>query len=277
LKSLKTDPNAVQQVVLTLKTDLDDVLSLIAPFPTTLANLDTKIHNATEESTTRIDVLSLQTADLAVDLDKLQSLTNDAAPNHDMTLTDADIKHIINLSIDKKLQTLPSIIKLEIDNSPVIKNLPTSSTAHLHQALLDLQKQPKAHQRATGFHQPESKDFHVSKFLKLLETHTLTGDSLQDLEIFYEIIISHLATVTLNSNILPAYRQLTPSFRFQDYLCCPKHDPTLSNMEIIQAKANYKSFGHGLRHFIIHPKTITTTTSPDSYLQLLSLKHEPDG
>jgi hypothetical protein len=47
-------------------------------------------------------------------------------------------------------------------------------------------------------------------------------------------------------------------------------------MDILQAKANYKSFGHGLRQFIIHPKTVTTTTSPDSYLQLLSLKHEPD-
>ena len=85
MKSLKTDPNAVQQVVLTLKTDLDDVQSSIAPFPTTLANLDTKINNATEESTTRIEVLSLHTADLAVKLDKLQSLTNGAAPNHDMT------------------------------------------------------------------------------------------------------------------------------------------------------------------------------------------------
>jgi hypothetical protein len=101
-----------------------------------------------------------------------------------MTLIDADIKHIINLRIDKKLQTLPSIIKQEVDNSPVIKNLPTSSTAHLHQVLLDLHKQPKSHQKTTGFHQPESKDFHVSKFLKLLETHTLTGDSLQDLRFF---------------------------------------------------------------------------------------------
>jgi prefoldin subunit 5 len=222
LKSLKTDLNAVQQVILTLKTDLDNVQSSIAPFPTTLATLENKMNNVTEESTTRID--SLLTADLALELDKLHSLTNDAKTNPDMTLTDADIKQIITFNIDKKLQTLPSIIKQEIDNSPIIKNLPTSSTAQLHQALLDLHKQPKSYQKNTGFHQPESKDFHVSKFLKLLETHTLTGDSLQDLEIFYDIIISHLATVTLNSNILPTFHQLTPSFCFQDHLCCPKHN-----------------------------------------------------
>jgi len=224
LKSLKTDLNAVQQVILTLKTDLNDVQSSIAPFPMTIATLENKMNNVTEESTTRIDVLSLKTADLALKLNKLQSLTNDAKTNPDTTLTDADIKQIITFNIDKKLQTLPSIIKQEIDNSPIIKNLPTSSTAQLHQALLDLHKQPKSYQRNTGFHQPESKDFHVSKFLKLLETHTLTGDSLQDLEIFYDIIISHLATVTLNSNILPTFHQLTPSFCFQDHLCCPKHN-----------------------------------------------------
>jgi hypothetical protein len=127
LKFLKTDLNEVQQVVLTLKTDLDDVQSTIKHFPKTLADLDAKVNNATKETTTRIDVLSLQTADLAVELDRLQSLTNDAASNNEMMLTDADIKHIINLSVDKKLQTLPSIIKHELDNSPVIKNLHTSS------------------------------------------------------------------------------------------------------------------------------------------------------
>jgi len=277
LKLLKNDLNDVQQVVLTLKTDLNDVQAVIKPFPKTIDDLDIKLNHVHEEATTNLDVLRLQTADLAVELDRLQSLTNDAESPNTTTLTETDIKNITNKTIDRKLQTLPSLIKQELDNNPVIQNLSTSSTTQLHQALLDLHKQPKSHQRTIGFHQPESKDFHVSKLLKLLETHTLTGDSLQDLEIFYDIIISHLATVTLNSNILPTYRQLTPSFRFQEHLCCPNHNTTLSNMDIIQAKANYKSFGHGLRQFIIHPKTITTTTSPDSYLQLLSLKHEPDG
>jgi len=48
-------------------------------------------------------------------------------------------------------------------------------------------------------------------------------------------------------------------------------------MELLQTKANCKAFGTGLRQFIIHPKTITINTSPESYLQLLSLKHESDG
>jgi hypothetical protein len=57
----------------------------------------------------------------------------------------------------------------------------------------------------------------------------------------------------------------------------PQENPTLSPIEIIQTKLNYKAFGAGIRQFIIHPKTITKDKSPDSYLKLLSLKHESDG
>jgi hypothetical protein len=79
-----------------------------------------------------------------------------------MALLDIEVKNITNTTIDKKLQPLPSLIKHEIDNSPLIKNL-ASSTTQLHQAILDFQKQPM--QRSTGFHQPESIYFHVSKLL----------------------------------------------------------------------------------------------------------------
>ncbi len=44
-----------------------------------------------------------------------------------------------------------------------------------------------------------------------------------------------------------------------------------------QALANYKSFGTGLRRFLLNPKTFTQETCPDSYLQLLSLCNESDG
>jgi hypothetical protein len=51
----------------------------------------------------------------------------------------------------------------------------------------------------------------------------------------------------------------------------------LSPADLHQANINYTTFGTGLRQFIINPKTISNTTSPESYLQLLSLKHEQDG
>jgi hypothetical protein len=60
----------------------------------------------------------------------------------------------------------------------------------------------------TGFHQPKSKDFHVSCLLKLLDTVTLASDSLQDLEMFHDTIRSHFATVSISSKIFPSYKNL---------------------------------------------------------------------
>ncbi len=138
LKLLKNDLNDVQQVVLTLKTDLNDVQAVIKPFPKTIDDLDIKLNHVHEEATTNLDVLRLQTADLAVELDRLQSLTNDAESPNATRLTETDVKNITNKTIDKKLQTLPSLIKQELENNPVIKNLPTSSTTQLHQQYLQL-------------------------------------------------------------------------------------------------------------------------------------------
>ena len=46
--------------------------------------------------------------------------------------------------------------------------------------------------RSSGFFQKESKDFHVSKLVKLLADEKLGGDSLQDLELFFDGILSTL-------------------------------------------------------------------------------------
>jgi len=86
---------------------------------------------------------------------------------------ETNIIKIVQTTIDKKLQTLSSIIKHEIDSSPTIQRLQSATTMQLSQALLNLQKQSKPQPKATGFHQLESKDFHVIKLLKLLVTHTL--------------------------------------------------------------------------------------------------------
>ncbi len=53
--------------------------------------------------------------------------------------------------------------------------------------------------RPSGFFQKESKDFHVSHLIKLLSDESLATDSLQDLEIFYDSILSHFNTVTLTA------------------------------------------------------------------------------
>ncbi len=96
-----------------------------------------------------------------------------ASGNNAPAYMETNIIKIVQTTIDKKLQTLSSIIKHEIDSSPSIQRLQSATTMQLSQALLNLQKQSKPQPKATGFHQLESKDFHVIKLLKLLVTHTL--------------------------------------------------------------------------------------------------------
>jgi hypothetical protein len=131
--------------------------------------------------------------------------------------------------------------------------------------------------RSSGFLQVELKDFHVSRLLKLLDTVTLASDSLQDLEIFYDTIQSHFATISVSSNIFPKYKDLLATFSFHTHLCSSNNNPNLTASELRQSLLNYDTFGPGLRQFILNPKTISQTAAPDSYLQLLSLRHESDG
>jgi predicted nucleic acid-binding Zn-ribbon protein len=146
LKTLKTDLNDVQQVVLTLKTDLDDVQTIIKPFPKTVHENNKKVDSAHDDSTNRINILSLQTADLAVELDRLQLLVKDIQDNTNTTSNEFDVDKIVKLTIDQKLLNLPSILRNEIDNCPTIQHLQSSSTTQLHQVLQDIQKQNKYQQ-----------------------------------------------------------------------------------------------------------------------------------
>jgi hypothetical protein len=131
--------------------------------------------------------------------------------------------------------------------------------------------------RPTGFHQKESRDFHVSKFMKLLAEDTLNSDSLQDLELFYDSIISHLNTVVLTSDLFPSYQDLTSTFNFKDHLHDTFRSENLTHLEYMQGLINYDTFGKGLRKFLLDPKTISSTTCPESAIQLMSLRHERDG
>jgi hypothetical protein len=125
----------------------------------------------------------------------------------------------------------------------------------------------------SGFHQRESKDFHISHLNKLLANEVIAGDSLQDLKLFYDAILSHFNTVALTDTLFPNYRDLTTDFNFQDHLC----PPTLPSGDLSQSIANYRSFGNSLHQFLLDPKTIPSTTCPDSAIQLLSLCNTLDG
>jgi hypothetical protein len=200
--------------------------------------------------------------------------------------------------METKLKDLPNLILQELLNSPTIHQLqsqptfPTTTSAinniidnspTITTLLCSVQDLQHNHRhtppttRLIGFHQHESKDFHVRRLLKLLDTVTLAGDSLQDLEIFHDTIQSNFATVSTSSNIFPKYKDLQSTFTFHEHLCSPTANPTLNSNDLNQVRLNYSTFGSGLRQFILNPKTILQTTAPDSYLQLLSLQHESDG
>ncbi len=114
---------------------------------------------------------------------------------------------------------------------------------------------PSSH--PSGFFQKESKDFHVSHLIKLLTDESLASDSLQDLEIFYDSILSHFNTIALTADLYPKYRNLPKSFDFYRYLTQQDHTIRPSQDDIHQADANYRSFGTGLCKFLLNPKTVS--------------------
>jgi hypothetical protein len=116
---------------------------------------------------------------------------------------------------------------------------------------------PLSTPRPTGFFQKESKDLHVSKLVKLLELEVLHSDSLQDLEIFFDSILSHFNTVALTNDLYPRYCDLPPTFDIYRQLCQLDRTIRPSPMDQAQGLANYKSFGTGLCRFLLNPCTFT--------------------
>jgi hypothetical protein len=202
------------------------------------------------------------------------------------------------LQFSPPLILLPQLIQQEILISPTIHQLQSQTSPSHNQSSVnniinssptittilcmvkDLQQHPcnmSSTTSLTGFHHPKSKNFHVSHLLKLLDTVTLASDSLQDLETFHDTIHSHFTTISISSNIFSSNKNLKPSFTFHEHLCLLTIKRSLTSGDIQQALLNYTTFGSGLHQFILNPKTISQTTSPDSYLQLLPLQHETDG
>jgi hypothetical protein len=164
----------------------------------------------------------------------LQTTTNSSSPSPD-NISSSTIQDIINEKFTQTFQpTIDAFARL------------TTTINHLQSTNTTITSTSSPPTRSSGFLQRESKDFHVSKLLKLLDNESLTGDSLQELEIFYDNILSHFNTVTLSNDLYPTYRNLTKNFDFERHLCQLTRTIGPSPPELAQAKANYKSFGTGL-------------------------------
>jgi hypothetical protein len=79
--------------------------------------------------------------------------------------------------------------------------------------------------------------------VKLLELEVLWSDSLQDLEIFFDSIVSHFNTVALTTDLYPHYHDLPLGFDFYHHLCQLDRTIRPSPANQAQGLANYRSFG----------------------------------
>ncbi len=79
--------------------------------------------------------------------------------------------------------------------------------------------------RSTGFHQATSKDFSVFKLQKELKEIKLFGDSLKDLEIFWDAILGAFTNLCQINQAFPYYHDLDKHFTFESHLVDPIKPP----------------------------------------------------
>jgi len=72
---------------------------------------------------------------------------------------------------------------------------------------------------STGFHQLTSKDFSVFKLQKELKEIKLSGDSLKDIEIFWDAVLWAFTNLCQVNQAYPYYRDLTSTFSFKKAFC----------------------------------------------------------
>jgi hypothetical protein len=254
------------------------------------ANLVHNFESRLNELTTRLETMSTTQNSI---------LQSNQAINEQFVTFQENIQRdqeSINNHIDTKLDSIIQLFNQQnptpdtATSSPSIRH-PTTNTHRFQQAYNNMQQQTSSSlhnptgsststthsSRLTGFHQKESKDFHVSKFIKLLQDDILNSDSLQDLELFFDGIISHLNTIAITSNLFPSYQDLDTTFDFKTHLQTTFQTANLTLSEYNQGMINYTNFGKSLRKYLLDPKTIPSTTCPDSAVQLMSLRDERDG
>jgi hypothetical protein len=169
------------------------------------------------------------------------------------------ITTIVNLSVsDPQVTSLLHGATLDhIRNLKVISNVVTDKLAPISQDILALKNSPTStiiHPKL-GFSQTESKDFSVSKFTKELDHVTLQGNTLKELELFWDSIQRALTYVCRVNQVFPNYRVLAPTFTFRLHILGDPRQLKYSSIKFNQAKQNYQSFGDSL---CLHLHTTST-------------------
>ncbi len=124
---------------------------------------------------------------------------------------------------------------------------------------------------STGFYQSTSKDFSVFKLQKELKEIKLSGDSLKELEIFWDAILRAFTNLCQSNQAYPYYRYLDPTFSFQLHFVDSIAPPRFLPAEHDQAKRNYRSFGDAVRIFLQSGTAILESSSPKNLLEIIIL------
>jgi len=184
-------------------------------------------------------VLAAHSVDLLNQSKKLEVLSNAMDNDHGLFA----MRHII---YETKIKELQSYVLLLCTSSSMV--VPSSPPPRLWPSIVLKQEFPLL--------QLKSRDMNQSQFVKYLGDLTLASDSLQDLELFFDGILTTFSTVLNIHSLFLVYIDLSMDFDFKEALC-PSHMETHGNFPAMDR--SYKAFGDGLHSFLLKVGTVATT------------------
>jgi len=234
-----------------------DTTECFKNYATSLSSLSNDVHNLNKNVTTLQDA-TLSKLDIErIVVEKWQDELDPHIQSH------YEFKQDTTTKLETLDKTIQDTIDGQLKTHPLLQS---SSVSHRSSTT-----------RPTGFHQPTSKDFSVFKLQKELKELKLLGDSLRDLETFWDAILQAFTNLCQSNQAYPYYRDLDPKFTFQEHFVDLIKPPRFLPIDHDQAKRNYRSFGDALRIFLHSGTSILESSSPKAYLKLLSLCDTVDG
>jgi hypothetical protein len=249
---LEKDVKSLNNLVADLPRQIDTKLEIAyqdlrSEFSSDLKDLGTQL--ATEISATRTDTNTCfknHVTTITNLSDTVLAITKNLTVLQENTLSKPDIEHLIVKKWEDELDPHnKSHYDFKAEASTCLDSLDTilqdmiTTTLKSHPLLTGTTTLRSSSTRSVGFHQATSKDFSVFKLQKELKEIKLFGDTLKDLEIFWDAILSAFANLCQLNQAYPYYHDLKPNFDFKvhfvDSVKPPKYLPIdhVKRLEII--------------------------------------------
>ncbi len=158
--------------------------------------------------------------------DTVLAITKNLTVLQENTLTKPDIEHLIIQKWEDELDPhIKSHYDFKAEASTRLDVLDTTlqdtitTTLKTHPLLTGTTALRSSSTGSVGFHQNTSKDFSVFKLQKELKEIKLLGDTLKDLEIFWDAILSAFTNLCQINQAYPYYRDLKSTFDLKSSFC----------------------------------------------------------